>query len=374
MIPVCAPLLTEQDRARVAECLQRGWISSSGPLVGEFEERWAAYCGRGYGVAVSSGSAALTLAIGAIDLQPGDEVILPTFTIISCALAVLQYGAVPVLVDANPDTWCLDASKIEAKITRRTRAIMPVHIYGHPAQMDAILELAERHDLAVIEDAAEAHGAEHFSERDGKWRRCGSFGTLSCFSFYANKVVTTGEGGMVLTDDARLADRLRSLRNLGQASGRRFRHELLGFSARLTALQAALGISQMERIDDIVKRKRWIGRQYAERLTRVRGLELAREQPWAKSVYWMVGLVLGEEHRMDAHALATALAEQGIETRPFFLGMHEQPALRRRNLFAGERHPVAERIASRGLYLPSGLALTEAEIARVCDAIRGALV
>jgi perosamine synthetase len=372
LIRVCEPLLTEEDRARVAECLHNGWISSSGPFIGELEEKWAAYCGRRHGVAVSNGTTALTLALGCLDLQPGDEVILPTFTIISCVVAVLHYGAVPVLVDSTPDTWCMDVTKVEEKISPRTRAIIPVHIYGHPVQMDAILELAERRGLAVVEDAAEAHGAMFLSARGG-WRRCGSFGTLSCFSFYANKPVTTGEGGMVLTDDPGLADRLRSLRNLGFSSQHRFRHEQLGVNARLTALQAALGVSQIQRIDEIVERKRWIAREYTTRLGGVPGLELQGEQAWARSIYWMNGVVISEEHSLDARGLAATLAEREIETRPFFLGMHQQPALLERRLFAGERYPVAERLASRGLYLPSGLGLSETELSQVCDAVRSAL-
>jgi perosamine synthetase len=355
----------------VAECLHGGWISSAGPSIAEFEQAWAAYCGRRHGVAVSNGTVALAMAVGCLELQPGDEVIMPTFTIISCALAVLQYGAIPVLIDSTPDTWCMDVAKVEEKITSRTRAIMPVHIYGHPVQMNDLLDLARRHNLAIIEDAAEAHGAECFAA--GQWRRCGSFGTLSCFSFYANKLITTGEGGMVLTDDPQLADRLRSLRNLGFSSERRFRHELLGFNARLTAPQAALGLSQIERIDEIVERKRWMGREYTERLAQIPGLELPREQTWARSVYWMYGLVLSEEHSIEASALAADLAQRGVETRPFFLGMHQQPALLRRGLFGGERHPVSERLASLGLYLPSGLSLTDDDLSRVCDAIRGAL-
>jgi len=217
MIPVNEPLLGERELDYVTECVRTGWVSSAGRFIEEFEERWATYCGRKYGVAVSNGTVALEMAVQCLDLQPGDEVILPTFTIISCAQAVTYADGVPVLVDANPRTWCMDMSQVEAKITPRTRAIMPVHIYGHPVDMDPLLALAERYSLAIIEDAAEVHGAEYLSgwrEGPGTWRKCGSFGTMSCFSFYANKIITTGEGGMVLTDDPVLAERLRSLRNL----------------------------------------------------------------------------------------------------------------------------------------------------------------
>ena len=230
--------------------------------------------------------------------------------------------------------------------------------------------------MAVIEDAAEAHGAEYLSGRGGAqpvWRRCGGFGTLSCFSFYANKLITTGEGGMVLTDDPRLAERARSLRNLCFQPSRRFLHEGLGFNYRLTNLQAALGLAQLERIDEIVARKRRVAARYTERLKEIDGLQLPAEESWARSVFWVYGIVISEGRGMDAAELAGRLRDRGVETRPFFLGMHEQPALRARGLFAGERHPVAERLARRGLYLPSGLALTDTQVDRVCDAVREAM-
>ncbi len=297
---------------------------------------------------------------------------MPTFTIVSCATAILAVDAVPVLVDADPVTWTMDVGQLESRVTPRTRAIMPVHIYGHPVDMDPLLELAERHGLVVLEDAAEAHGAEYRSG-DGEWRRCGSFGALSCFSFYANKLVTTGEGGMVVTDDDGLADRLRSLRNLGFHAARRFHHEELGFNFRLTNIQAALGVAQLERMDEIVERKRDIAALYTERLGRIEGLSLPPEEPWARSVFWMYGVVVGEATGLDATGLAERLHERGVETRPFFLGMHEQPALHRLGLFDGERYPVAERLARQGLYLPSGLALTDGQVETVCAAVRDAL-
>ncbi len=356
----------------MTECVESGWISSSGRFIAEFESGWAAYCGRRHGIAVSNGTAALQAAVAALDLEPGDEVIMPTFTIVSCAAAVLAVGAVPVLVDSEPETWTMDVAQISSRITPRTRAIMPVHIYGHPVDLDPLLELAGRHGLAVLEDAAEAHGAEYRSG-SGEWRRCGGFGALSCFSFYANKLVTTGEGGMVVTDDDALAERLRSLRNLGFRPERRFHHEVLGFNFRLTNLQAALGVAQLERIEEIVARKREVGALYTERLGEIDGLTLPVEKPWARSVFWMFGLLVDEATGLDATALAGRLAEREIETRPFFLGMHEQPALHRLGLFSGERYPVAERIARQGLYLPSGLALTDEQVETVCAAVRESL-
>ena len=367
MIPVNQPLLLESDYAAVMEALRSGWISGAGPHIEAFETRWAAYCGRRHGVALANGTVALQVAVALLDLEPGDEVIMPTFTIISCALPVVLAGATPVLVDSDPRTWTMNVAQVRDKITPRTRAIMPVHIYGHPVDMDPLLELAERHGLQVIEDAAEAHGAEY------RGRRIGSFGASSCFSFYANKLLTTGEGGMLLVDNDALAERARRLRNLGFQPGRRFLHAELGFNFRLTNMQAALGLAQVDRMDDIVARKRRIGQAYTDRLSEVSGLELQVQQPWARSVYWMFGVVVREETGIDATELARRLADRGVETRPFFLGMHEQPVLRERGLFAGETYPVAERIARQGLYLPSGLGLDEAGIDRVCEAVHEAL-
>ncbi len=376
MIPVNEPLLKELEKEYITECLKTGWISSAGRFIGEFEEGWAAYCGRRYGVAVSNGTAALQAAVTALDLEQGDEVIMPTFTIISCPQAVTYNGGTPVLVDSDPETWCPDISQMEAKITPRTRAIMPVHIYGHPADMDPLLKLAEKHGLAVIEDAAEAHGAEYLlghDTPDADWRRCGGFGDMSCFSFYANKLITTGEGGMVLTDDEALAEKLRSLRNLCFQSGRRFYHESLGYNFRLTNLQAALGLAQLERMELIVAKKRKMGREYTRRLQDIPGLQLPVEKPWAHSVYWMYGVVLSTDTGMDNVEFARRLVERGVDTRPFFLGIHEQPVFHKMGLFAGEKYPVAERLARQGLYLPSGLALTDEQMEQVCQAVKEVL-
>ena len=372
MIPVNEPSLGERELEYVTKCVRTGWISSAGQFITEFEERWAAYCGRRYGVAVNNGTVALQLALASLGLQPGDEVIMPTFTIVSCAIAVIYNGGVPVLVDSGPRTWCMDVDQVREKITPRTRAIMAVHIYGHPVDMDPLLELTDRYGLAMVEDAAEAHGAEYLSGRNtsnATWQRCGSFGTLSCFSFYANKLITTGEGGMVLTDSTQLAEKARSLRNLCFQSQQRFYHEELGFNFRLTNLQAALGVAQLERMGEIVARKRWMGREYTRRLKDVEGLQLPVEEPWARSIYWMYGVVLSEETGIDAAKFAERLRERGVDTRPFFLGMHEQPAFLKRGLFLNERYLVAERLARQGLYLPSGLALTEDQLVQVCDAV-----
>lgn len=372
MIPVNEPALGSREMEYVAECLKTGWISSAGHFIEEFEKKWANYCGMKYGIAVSNGTTALQAAVRSLDLAPGDEVIMPTFTIISCALAVVECGAIPVLVDSDSATWCMDVSQIEAKITSKTKAIMPVHIYGHPVEMDPIFELARKYDLKIIEDAAEVHGAEYlsnFEKQEPAWAKCGGMGHISCFSFYANKLITTGEGGMVLTSDPILAEKLRGLRNLCFRPERRFYHTELGYNYRLTNVQAAMGLAQLERFDQILEKKRWMGREYTKRLSALKVLQLPVEKPWARQVYWMYGLVLDESTGMDAQEFAKRLRAAGVDTRPFFLGMHEQPVFHQRGLFVNEHYPVAERIARQGLYLPSGLTLTESQIDQVSDAV-----
>ncbi len=363
-IPVNEPLIGERETAYVLDCMRSGWISSEGPYVARFEEAWARYCGVAHGIAMTSGTAALFAACDALRLCPGDEVIMPTFTIIGCAQAIIATGATPVLVDSDPRTWCMDVTEVAARITPRTRAIMAVHIYGHPVDMGPLRDLARRHGLAIIEDAAEAHGATYHGAR------AGSLGDIACFSFYANKILTTGEGGMVLTNDALLAERARSYRNMAFRSERRFYHTEMGFNYRMTALQAAVGLAQAEDIEPRVRRKRQIGARYDELLAGVTNIGTPVEMPWATNVYWMYGIVLDGSIGYDADEFARRLSRRGVATRPFFLGMHEQPVLRERGLFAGERHPVAERIARYGLYLPSGLTLTDGQQERVADAVR----
>lgn len=371
MIPTNEPLLAGRERQYVLDCIDTGWISSAGSYIERFERDWAAYCGMDHGVAVSNGTTALQIAVDALKLGPGDEVIMPSFTIISCALAVVRAGAKPVLVDCDPETYCMDLGQTAAAVTPRTRAIMPIHMYGHPVDMDAILMLAEKHGLSIIEDAAQAHGCEYHSRRGGNngWRRCGGLGTISTFSFFANKLVTTGEGGMVLTRDPVLAERARSLRNLC-FQPRRFFHEELGYNYRLTNLQAAIGVAQVERMDDILARKRHMGRLYNEGLAGIDGLQLPANKDWARINYWMYAVVLDEDRGLDAIAFAQVLKKRNIETRPFFLGMHEQPVFREMGLFKGLKLPVSERVQRQGLYLPSGLAITESQIAEVVGAVR----
>jgi len=368
MIPVNEPLLGEREAEYMMECLHTGWISSAGRFIAEFESRWAEYCGMRYGVAVSNGTVALEVAVRCLDLQPGAEVIMPTFTIISCAQAVVYAGGVPVVVDSGPRTWTMDVGQIEDKITARTRAIMPVHIYGHPVDMDPVRTLAKKYNLRIIEDAAEAHGAEYHGQK------CGGLGDISCFSFYANKIITTGEGGMVLTNSANYAEKARSLRNLCFRPERRFYHTELGHNYRLTNLQAAIGLAQLERIDELVTLKRRMAAVYNEGLGRVPGLTLPVEEPWATNVYWMYGILLDETLGFDATDFAQRLKKRGVDTRPFFLPMHQQPVFHRMGLFPrGEAYPVAERLGKYGLYLPSGLAITDSQIAYVCDVVRSEL-
>ena len=364
-IPVNEPVLDGNEKKYLAQCIDTGWISSEGPFVREFESRFAARVGRKHGVAVCNGSAALDAAAAALRLGPGDEVIMPTFTIISCASAVSRLGATPVLVDCDPKTWNMDPAAIEDRITERTRAIMVVHLYGLPVDMDPVMEIAQRRGLRVIEDAAEMIGQTY------RGRPCGSFGDLSTFSFYPNKHVTTGEGGMIVTDDDALAERCRSLRNLCFIPARRFVHKELGWNFRMTNLQAAVGLAQLERLDEFVARKRRSFARYMDLLSDVRGIQLpVASTAFAENINWVFGIVLDDALEMDASGAIQRLAGQGIGTRPFFWPIHEQPVYRRMGLFLGEKHPCAERIARRGFYLPSGLALTEEQIARVAESVR----
>jgi perosamine synthetase len=383
MIPVNEPLIGQSEFEYVNECLSTGWISSAGRFIGEFEDKWASYCGMKYGIAMSNGTTALQAAVGCFNFEPGFQVIMPSFTIISCAQAVVYNGGIPVLVDCDPRTWCMDVDQVRAKLEKdfsdgkgHIKAIMPVHIYGHPVDMDPILELAQMYDLKIIEDAAEVHGAEYLAGRNtmnAQWKRCGSFGDISAFSFYANKLITTGEGGMVLTNDESLAERARSLRNLCFRPEQRFLHTELGNNFRLTNIQAAIGLAQLERIDEIIAKKRWMGYAYNERLRGIPCLQLPVEESWARQVYWMYGVVLDESIGMDAKEFARRLKEHGIETRPFFLGMHEQPVFHDMGYFIDTHYPVTERIARQGLYLPSGLTITEAQIDEVVKVVKTVL-
>jgi len=367
MIPVSEPLFDGNEKSYLTQCIDEGWISSEGPFVNEFEEKFSSYLGTRYGIAVCNGTAALETALFAAGIGKGDEVIMPTFTIISCASAALRLGAKPVLVDSEPDTWNMDVTQIEGKITDRTKAIMPVHIYGHPVDMDPVMELAEDYNLKVIEDAAEVHGALY------KGEKAGAIGDVGSFSFYANKIITTGEGGMVVTNDEETAERARSYRNLCFKPERRFYHTELGENFRMTNLQAAVGVAQLEQINRFIEIKRGNARKYTDGLRGIRGIKTPVEKEWAKNVYWMYAIELSEDTGITAAQMAEHLAEKGIGTRPFFLGLHEQPVFHDMGLFVGEHYPVAERIARQGLYLPSGHTLTKEQIRYVCEAVKAAI-
>ncbi len=364
IIPVNVPSLDGNEKRYLAECIDSGWISSEGPFVARFEHALAAQAGRRHAIAVCNGTAALDAAVEALQLGPGDEVILPAFTIISCIGQIVRSGATPVLVDSDPLTWNMDVSSIASRITSRTKAIMAVHLYGLPVDMDPLLELARRHGLPVIEDAAEMLG-QHY-----RGRPCGSFGDVSTFSLYANKHVTCGEGGVIVTDDDALAESCRSLRNLCFQPGRRFVHERLGWNLRLTNLQAAVALAQLERLEHTIARKRRMGRRYAQLLRGLPGVRppMAATE-YAESVYWVFGLVLDEARGIDAATAMSRLATEGVDTRPFFCPMHLQPVLRTRGLFAHDEHPVAERLYRYGFYLPSGLALTDTQIEQVAERV-----
>jgi perosamine synthetase len=372
-VPVSEPLLNGNEAAYLTECVDTGWISSEGRFVTRLEEAVAALTEQKHGIAVTNGSAALELAVAALGIGPGDEVIVPTFTIISCAAAVIRAGAIPVVIDSESHTWNLNPDHIEANITTRTKAIMVVHLYGLPVNMDPVVAIARRHGLAIIEDGAQQIG-QMYRSASGSEFAIGSFGDVAVFSFYANKHVTTGEGGMVLTSDDSVAQRCRSLRNLCFGKERRFMHESLGWNFRMSNVQAALGVAQLEHLAQTIGLKRQIGAWYEAGLGDVVDLErLPERTAFARNIYWIYGVVLGDQVPFDASEAMKQLSAAGIGTRPFFWPMHEQPVLRRMGLFGDVSCPVAERLARRGFYLPSGVTLTHEQVDQICGALRGVL-
>jgi perosamine synthetase len=364
-IPVNQPLLKGNESKYLTECIKTGWISSEGPFVREFEEKFAARVGRKYGVAVCNGTAAIDATVTVLDIKKGDEVILPTFTIISSIAQIIRVGAKPVLVDSDPLNWNMDVMQIESKITSRTKAIMVVHIYGLPVDMEPVLKLAKNYNLWVIEDAAEMIGQTY------KGKSCGSLGDISTFSFYPNKHITTGEGGMIVTDSELFAEKCRSLRNLCFQAKKRFVHEELGWNMRMTNLQAAIGLAQLERLGDVVEKKRCMGRLYTELLSDIEEIDLpVSKTEYAENIYWVYGIVLKDSVPFDAEEAMKKLGNKGVGTRPFFWCMHEQPLFKKMGLFNGESYPVAEHLARRGFYLPSGLALTDEQVKIVAKRVK----
>ncbi len=363
MIPVNTPVIPSEAKIFVNDCLDTGWISSTGSYLQRFEKKFAKYVNRKHAIAVSNGTVSLHVALAALGIGPGDEVIVPAFTIISCLNAILYTGAIPVIVDVEPDIYTLDPKQLEKAYSLRTKAIMPVHIYGHPADMDPIIKFAEKHNLYIIEDAAETHGALY------KEKICGSFGEISSFSFYANKLITTGEGGMVVTDDDKLAEAVRGLQNLCHLPDQRFHHETLGFNYRLTNVQAAIGCAQLLHAEEFLNRKRKMGKLYDEGFADIPGIEITKIRSWAKSSYWMYPVRITEESGMSCKEFQAKLKEKGVDSRTFFWPLSKQPMLKDFDVKVLPC-PVSEKLACEGCYLPSGLALTELEINKVIKIIK----
>ena len=367
-IPVNEPLLNGNEKKYLCECIDTGWISSEGPFVKQFEEKISETVGRRFGIAVANGTAALEVAMQAIGIGENDEVIMPTFTIISCAMAVTKLGAKPVLIDSDVNTWNMNVNEIEAKITARTKAIMVVHLYGLPVEMDKVLELAGKYNLKVVEDAAEMHGQVY------RGKPCGSFGDISTFSFYPNKHITTGEGGMVVTDNEELAERCRMLRNLCFRKDIRYVHDEISDNYRFTNLQAAVGLAQLERLDEFVERKRVMGKLYTEMLSDVKGIRLpVAETDYARNIYWVYGILLDEDIRVTNREITKLLAAEGVGTRTFFWCMHKQPVFQKNEMFSGEKHETAEYLARKGYYIPSGLAITKEQMEIVTEKVKKVL-
>ena len=366
MIPVAEPCLGEEELKNVVEAVKSGWISSKGKYIEEFEREIAKYCSVKYGVATANGTVALHLALKALGIGKEDEVIVPTLTFVATANAVTYCNAKPVFVDSHPEYWCIDPEEIEGKITKNTRAIIVVHLYGHPCDMDWIMDIAEDKGLYVIEDCAEAHGAEY------KGKKVGASGDITCFSFYGNKIITTGEGGMCLTNNEELAEKMRLLRDHGMSKHKKYWHDIVGFNYRMTNLQAAIGVAQLKKLDEFIEKKRQIAKWYAEEMKELeeKGLiKLHPEMPWAKCVYWMYSILIEDKIKISRDVLMKKLEEKEIETRPFFVPMHLLPMYS-----SNEKLPVAEELARKGLNLPSSVNLSFESIKIICSTINDELL
>lgn len=364
-IPVNEPLLDGNEKKYLCECVDSGWISSEGPFVTQFEENMAAYVNRKYAIAVSNGTAALETAIVALNLPKGSEVILPSFTIISCAQAITKAGLIPVVVDCTRNTWNMDTTLIRDKITTKTKAIMVVHIYGLPVDMNPVIEIAKEFDLKIIEDAAEMHGQTYYN------KKCGSFGDISIFSFYPNKHITCGEGGMILTDDSYLAERCRSARNLFFRPERRYIHYEIGSNFRMTNLQAAVGCAQLEKIGEHINRKREIGSFYNEQFKDIPDIILPiSKTEYSNNIYWVFGIVIGKSYGMNALTACEKLRKMGIGTRTFFYPIHMQPVYKALGLFENISCPNSEFLSEFGFYIPCGLGITDHQMELVASAVK----
>ena len=362
IIPVCEPRLDGNEEKYLLEAVRTNWISSAGAFITSFEKMFADKVGAKHGVACVNGTVALHLALAAMGVGPGDEVIVPTFTMIASANAVTYTGAKIVLIDSEPETFNLDVKQLESKITERTKALMPMHTYGHPCDMDAILKIADKHNLFVLSDAAECHGAQY------KGQPLGGMGDAATYSFYANKIITTGEGGMVTTNNAELAHIARNMRDHAFSHERHFWHKFIAFNYRMTNMQAAIGLAQTERFDFLVDCRRKNAEMYNELLGAVPGLTLPKEMPWAKNVFWMYGLLVQPEFGMSRDDLRERLAKRGIETRTFFIPIHLQPVYYQEH--GHQSFPVSERLCERGLYLPSASTLTQNDIEFITNAVK----
>jgi perosamine synthetase len=361
-IPLAEPWLGKRERQLLNQCLNEGWVSSAGKFIGEFERLFSSYCGVKYGVATSNGTSALHLALVSLNIGPEDEVIVPTLSFIATANVVTYAGAKPVFVDSDSATWALSPAAVESAVTKKTRAIIAVHLYGHPAEMDKILAVARKYNLAVIEDACEAHGAEF------RGRKVGSLGTIGCFSFYGNKIITTGEGGMLVTDNLSVAENARMLRDHGMSRTMKYWHPRIGFNYRMTNLQAALGVAQLERIDQVIHLKRRNAELYRSFLQAVPGVVFPSEASWAKGVHWLHTILLKRaEFKVPRVIVMRELLKQGIHTRPVFYPISSMPPYR---AGTNQRFPVAEMISRNGLSLPSSPLLRRDQIRRISNVIR----
>lgn len=359
IIPVAEPVIGKEEEELVLDGLRSGWVSSLGKYIHQFEEEFANFCNTKYGVSVSNGTAALHLSLAAAGIGPGDEVIVPSMTFVATANAVVYTGAKPVFVDSELESWNIDPEKIKEKINRRTRAIIPVHLYGHPANMGQILAIARKYSLLVIEDAAEAHGALY------KEKKVGGLGDAACFSFFGNKIITTGEGGMITTNNKSFLQKIKFLRDHGASKRRPYYHSRLGFNYRMTNLQAALGLAQLRKINKLLDTKRTIANIYGKYLLPlVPEIKLHPEARWAKNVFWMYSILIPKKGKRNRDFLAKELKKKGIDSRPFFFPIHKMPGYK-----TGEHLPVADFLASSGLNLPSSPNLTEEQVKFICDTI-----
>jgi perosamine synthetase len=362
-IPVNIPKIPQLSKSFVEECMNSGWIST-GRFVTDFEEAISKIVSKRFGIAVTNGTTALDISLTALNLQPGDEVILPNFTIVSCLNQLIRMGVEPIFVDADPKTWNMDVGHLEDAITSRTKAIIVAHIYGLPTDIDTVIQLCEKYGLFLVEDCAEVLGLEY------KGRKCGTFGDLSTFSFYSNKIITTGEGGMIATNDSSLAEQAKSLRNLYFDDSSRFNHKGIGWNSRLTNIQAALGCGQIPELESLRELKRRAARLYREGLSDLSEnfIFQANKTDYAINDYWVVGILLQEGSRFDQLELMKILAEEGIQTRPFFKPLHSQPFLEGK--YKNLHYPVSELLGKNGLYLPSGNGIQDWQIERVIDSLR----